>query len=76
MQEDRFFILMCPNCGHMQVKEVRDIHKAVFKCFKCNKTRKIKSKKKFGLQIRSFGNFDCRTATVKLQGIKAKEGNA
>jgi len=44
-------ILRCFNCGIWQVCEVRDIHKYIFKCRVCGKTRKLKKKREYGLSL-------------------------
>lgn len=68
MEENRFFVLRCPNCGTFQTKEIRKIHSAIFKCFKCNKTRKVYRKGDFNLQC--YGRYTCNDATSKIKILK------
>jgi len=71
LQEDRFYILSCPHCGNFQIKEIRNIQIATFKCLICNKSRKIISKGTFN--VKSYGNFTCNQATEEIKSIKSKE---
>ena len=44
---------MCPYCGHKQGKEIRaSLANYVFKCIKCGKSRKIRQKGCYGLQVK------------------------
>jgi len=68
MEENRFFIFSCPSCGHFQTKEIRNMATASFKCFKCGKSRKIRSKGQFNLKF--YGKFSCNNAVDKILELK------
>ena len=66
--EERFFIFSCPSCNHLQIKEIRNMQTAIFKCQKCNKTRKVRSKGMF--QLKYHGRFTSNQATKVIQELK------
>ncbi len=63
---------MCANCGHIQSCEVRNIHKYVFKCRRCGKSRKLKKKTEIGLSLKHWGPFKDAYTTTQCC-IKIKE---
>ncbi len=61
-----FYSMMCPKCGKWRSKEIRkSFLKAVFKCFYCNKSTKIK-KESLGIVIRSKGPFGLGTEAANV----------
>ena len=58
----KYFALVCPKCGHVQFKETIDVTKAVFKCNRCGRSRKLKYSRKYGLQLKGREFVDKATA--------------
>lgn len=59
----RFYVFKCSNCSHIQVKEIRGtIQGKTFKCQKCAKTKQIKHKKNYGLELDHYGAYEVTQA--------------
>lgn len=49
-----FRVIQCPNCGNLQ----SSASNTVFKCFRCQKSKTINPKSKFGLGVKVLKTFD------------------
>ncbi|MCK4670802.1 MAG: hypothetical protein KAT43_06375 [Nanoarchaeota archaeon] len=58
----RYRIVQCPNCGNLQSTSST----AVFKCFRCNKSKKLNPKSKFGLGVKVLAAFDESAQAAKF----------
>jgi hypothetical protein len=78
---NRFLVVKCFNCGRIQGMEARSSTKSMFKCKYCQKSRKLKSTKNYGLAVKVLwqGNNAkeagdvCRTYTNELQNQEAEK---
>lgn len=69
-----FYIMGCPHCGQIQVKETKKIYNAVFKCVYCNKSRKIKQKITYGLSVKLYDQTMSGSLAAKICGrLKEKK---
>ena len=72
-----FYIIKCPYCGLIQVRESRKpITKVNFKCIKesCNKTRKAKQSNVYGLSIKIYDKTMSGTLAARIcSEFKRKE---
>jgi len=67
----KYKVIQCPNCGNIS----SCMSNITFKCIFCNKSRKIKKVKEFGLSVKVLKSFDdpreatnyCRVAKDVIQ---------
>ena len=71
-----YFIFKCPNCGNIQVQCIKtELIGKTFKCFRCNKSRKIKSANKYWLGLIIAGEAEHPSEAAKICAeIKMREG--
>lgn len=78
MDEQRFYVGVCPTCGHMSVQEYRKpLLQSTFRCKNeaCRITRKIKKNNELGLTVSLSGPYYCKEATAVIQSKKKVQYN-
>ena len=71
-----YYVIKCNNCGNYNtVKGFRRLANITLKCRRCNKSSKIKSKNKFGLNNEVSPLFDDMIQVKKYIDFKTSKDN-